>query len=131
MTEETARKKIVAVCRHIISEWDSGRDWRWPTAGHQVKTMLEAIPLDHKWPDYRSLAAVWWFLFRISEAVTEGMSTFENLSWDEALGVIEESARRLEKSRSIEDPTVLHYLPPGRAAGCNPFAAILIMLHRI
>lgn len=130
MTEETARKKIVAVCRHVISEWDSGRDWRWPTAGHDVLTMLKAIPVDKKWVDYRSLASVWWFLYRISEAITEGMSSFDNLSWEETLAAIEESARRLEKSRPIEDSSVLHYLPSSRASGCNPFAAVIMLLHR-
>ena len=130
MTEETARKKIVAACRHVISEWDSGRDWRWPSAGHEVKSMLEQIPLGHKWQDYRSLSAVWWFLFRISEAITDGMSSFDNLSWEEALGCIEESARRLEKSRPIEDPSVLHFLPGSPAKGCNPFAAALLLISR-
>ena len=130
MTEQTARKKIIAVCAHIISEWDSGRDWRWPTAGKDCATMLQAIPLDTKWADYRSLGSVWWFLFRVSEAVTEGMSTFESLSWDEALGCIEESRRRLAKELTIEDPTVLHYLPKSRASGCNPFAAVIMILHR-
>lgn len=130
MTVETARKKIVQVCKHIISEWDSGRDWRWPTAGHDVAKMLEAIPLDTKWPDYRSLAAVWWLLFRVAQAVTDGMSSFDNLSWEETLAAIEESSRRLEKSLPIEDPTVLHYLPKTATSGCNPFASILVMLYR-
>lgn len=131
MTEETARKKIVAVCKHIISEWDSGRDWRWPTAGHEVKTMLEEIPVDHKWVDYRSLASVWWFLSHVADAISDGMSSFDNLSWEEALGAIEESRRRLDKKLPIEDTSVLHYLPSSRASGCNPFAAVIMLFARM
>lgn len=131
MTEETARKKIVAICKYMIAEWDSGRDWRWPSAGHDTIVKLKEIELDHKWPDYRSIASLWWFLFRASEDITEGMSAFENLSWEEALACIEESSRRVEKKLPVEDPAVLHYLPASGASGCNPLASVLMLFTRL
>jgi len=131
MTEETARKKIVAICKFMVSEWDSGRDWRWPSAGHDTLAKLDEIQLDSKWPDYKSIASLWWFLHNASKNITEGMSGFENLSWEEALACIEESSRRLAKNLPIEDPAVLHYLPSSGARGCTPLASIIAIFSNI
>jgi hypothetical protein len=129
MTEKLARKQIIAVGRYIMSEWESGRDWRWPTSGRTGTEKLKAIPLDRKWEDYRSLAAAWWFFYRVSEYTTDGMSTFDNLSWEEVAGLVEETVRRLEKGIEIEDSTVLHYMQ-NTSGGCNPFALIAQAFQR-
>lgn len=124
-----ARKRIVEVCKFMMSEWESGRDWRWPSAGHETLDKLKKIELDSKWDDYTSLASVYWFLYRAAEAVLEGMSVFNHISWDEALMALQESARRLEKGLKIEDPFVLEYKPKGVAAGCNPFSALMRLFN--
>jgi hypothetical protein len=129
MTEAVAGKKLAGICRHVVSEWESGRDWRWPSAGRDGIEGLKGIELDPKWADYASLASVYWFLYKASEAITEGLSGFDNLSWEETLMALEESAGRLERGKSIEDPSVLSYMP-NNASGCNPFGSFARLFGR-
>ncbi|MGO8672322.1 MAG: hypothetical protein ACLQVD_13280 [Capsulimonadaceae bacterium] len=130
MTEDAARKKLIAIGRQIIAQWDTGRDWRWPTAGREGIEALQSVPLDPSWPDYRTLSAAWWFYKAVSDSIQEGMSNCGSLSWEEALAVIEDTARRLERRQQVEDPVVLRYTPVDAATGCSPLARLMARFRR-
>lgn len=129
MEEEAARKKIIAICRKIRSDWDSGHDWRWPGVAETNKDALVRIKLNPTWPDYSSLAATWYFLEKFLECLDEGLSTFERFTWDDALSSLDVATKNLEKHQPVKDSIVIQYLPTS-SKGLSPLSFITRLFRR-